>query len=71
MIGVLKLTVNIITNTFIHNESIVANDRKPSRITKKKKKKKKLINRDEIFLKSNSQSKQSYYLLNKYLKLKM
>ena len=39
MIGVLKLTVNIITNTFIHNESIVANDRKPSRITKKKKKK--------------------------------
>ena len=69
MIGVLKLTVNIITNTFIHNESIVANDRKPSRITKKKKKK--LINRDEIFLKSNSQSKQSYYLLNKYLKLKM
>ena len=70
MIGVLKFTVNIITNTFIHNESIVANDRKPSRITKKKKKKK-LINRDEIFLKSNSQSKQSYYLLNKYLKLKM
>ena len=70
MIGVLKLTVNIITNTFIHNESIVANDRKPSRITKKKKKKK-LINQDEIFLKSNSQSKQSYYLLNKYLKLKM
>ena len=70
MIGVLKLTVNIITNTFIHNESIVANDSKPSRI-KKKKKKKKLINRDEIFLKSNSQSKQSYYLLNKYLKLKM
>ena len=69
MIGVLKLTVNIITNTFIHNESIVANDRKPSRITKKKKKK--LINRDEISLKSNSQSKQSYYLLNKYLKLKM
>ena len=42
MIGVLKLTVNIITNTFIHNESIVANDRKPSRITKKKKKKKKI-----------------------------
>ena len=41
MIGVLKLTVNIITNTFIHNESIVANDRKPSRITKKKKKKRK------------------------------
>ena len=41
MIGVLKLTLNIITNTFIHNESIVANDRKPSRITKKKKKKKK------------------------------
>ena len=71
MIGVLKLTVNIITNTFIHNESIVANDREPSRITKKKKKKKKIINRDEIFLKSNSQSKQSYYLLNKYLKLKM
>ena len=53
MIGVLKLTLNIITNTFIHNESIVANDRKLSRITKKKKKKKKLINRDEIFLKSN------------------
>ena len=38
MSDVLKLNVNIITNTFIHNESIVANDRKPSRITKKKKK---------------------------------
>lgn len=36
MSDVLKLNVNIITNTFIHNESIVANDRKPSRITKKK-----------------------------------
>ena len=42
MIGVLKLTVNIITNTFIHNESIVANYRKPSRIKKKKKKKKEI-----------------------------
>ena len=37
MSDVLKLNVNIITNTFIHNESIVANDRKPSRITKKNK----------------------------------